>query len=160
MAVKTECVSVQTAVCASCLRTVLQQLSERMSRYLYVSKCFVIYVCCHSEAGLSYDCWSNSIVLLLGNYRLLLRREQVHKVACNHLLTAEIKLQPLQTSETTWCWFAMDYSEDEPAMQNFACRFKVCVVDIKLVYLYMSKYCVCFQCFDAVGCAAGRASGL
>jgi len=61
----------------------------------------------------------------VGNYRLLMRREQVHKVACNHLLSAEIRLQPLQTSETTWCWFAMDYTEDEPAMQNFACRFKV-----------------------------------
>lgn len=69
------------------------------------------------------------MMLLLGNYRLLLRREQVHKVACNHLLTSEIQLQPLQTSETTWCWYAMDHSEDEPAMQNFACRFKVCYDD-------------------------------
>jgi len=74
-------------------------------------------------------------MLLLGNYRLLLRREQVHKVACNHLLTAEIQLQPMQTSETAWCWFAMDYSEDEPAMQNFACRFKVFIY-----YEYRTKY--------------------
>ena len=69
---------------------------------------------------------SQRMILLLGNHRLLMRREQVHKVACNHRLTTDIKLQPLQTSENAWCWFAMDHSEDEPEMQQFACRFKVC----------------------------------
>ena len=58
----------------------------------------------------------------------------MHKVACNHLLTADIQLQQLQTSETAWCWFAMDHSEDEPAMQQFACRFKVCFNITALAY--------------------------
>jgi len=29
-------------------------------------------------------------------YRLLLRREQVHKIAANHAITKEIELKPLQ----------------------------------------------------------------
>jgi len=61
---------------------------------------------------------------IAGRYRLLLRREQVHKVACNHLLTTDMHLQPLQTSETAWCWFAYDYSDEEPRMDKFAVRFK------------------------------------
>jgi len=102
----------------------LLQVVNLMSIYFRVLR--HLLPSCHCEAGLYDDCQSHSMMLLLGNYRLLLRREQVHKVACNHLLTTEVRLQPMQTSETAWCWFAMDYSEDEPAMQNFACRFKVC----------------------------------
>ena len=60
-----------------------------------------------------------------GRFRLLLRREQVLKVACNHYLTADMVLKPLQTSETAWCWYAVDHTENEPKNEQFALRFKV-----------------------------------
>jgi len=49
---------------------------------------------------------------LLGTVRVLLRREQVHKLVCNHLVSAALVLEPLSTSETAWCWNAIDFSED------------------------------------------------
>ena len=59
-------------------------------------------------------------------YRVLLRRDQVYKIACNHLITKEMQLNPLASSETAWCWFAMDYSEGNPkgAVDQLAVRFK------------------------------------
>merc|ERR1711881_755372 len=36
-------------------------------------------------------------------YRVLLRREQIHKIACNHMINASMELKPLPSSETTLC---------------------------------------------------------
>lgn len=49
---------------------------------------------------------------------------QVHKIACNHLITREMALQPLASSETAWCWFAMDYSEgcEDGSLEKLAVR--------------------------------------
>jgi len=57
-------------------------------------------------------------------FRIVLRREQVHKIACNHYLTKEMKLTPMNNSETAVCWFAMDFAEEEPAEEQFAAKFK------------------------------------
>ncbi|XP_076453510.1 LOW QUALITY PROTEIN: E3 SUMO-protein ligase RanBP2-like [Babylonia areolata] len=57
-------------------------------------------------------------------FRVLLRREQVLKVACNHLISASMELRPMSTSETAWCWVASDFSEDESKMEQFAVKFK------------------------------------
>ena len=65
------------------------------------------------------------MILFVGKYRFLLRREQVHKIACNHLLTPEINVTPMQTSETAWCWTAQDYSEGECRVEQLAVKFKV-----------------------------------
>ncbi|KAH3787466.1 hypothetical protein DPMN_165590 [Dreissena polymorpha] len=59
-----------------------------------------------------------------GKYRLLLRREQVHKLACNHHLTSDLVFTIMATSETSWCWTAQDYSENQPRMEQFALKFK------------------------------------
>jgi len=61
-----------------------------------------------------------------GSYRVLLRRDQVHKIACNHLITKEMQLNPLASSETAWCWYAMDYSEGnkDGSVDQLAVRFK------------------------------------
>ena len=58
-------------------------------------------------------------------FRVLLRREQIHKVACNHLIAKEMELKPMYGSETAVCWFAMDYAEDEAKMEHLAVRFKL-----------------------------------
>ncbi|XP_069676446.1 E3 SUMO-protein ligase RanBP2 isoform X2 [Periplaneta americana] len=59
-------------------------------------------------------------------YRLLLRREQVHKVVCNHLVTPDLAVKPLSTSNTAWCWGALNYADgDEPKVEELAVRFKL-----------------------------------
>ncbi|KAK8396428.1 hypothetical protein O3P69_005465 [Scylla paramamosain] len=58
-------------------------------------------------------------------YRLLQRREQVHKLCCNHYLTTQLELHPLQSSETAWCWYAIDFSEKpEGVKEQLAVKFK------------------------------------
>ncbi|XP_067669536.1 RANBP2-like and GRIP domain-containing protein 8 isoform X2 [Haliotis asinina] len=57
-------------------------------------------------------------------YRMLMRRDQVHKVACNHLVAPNMVLSPMATSETAWCWTAQDYAENEAKIEQFALRFK------------------------------------
>jgi len=57
-------------------------------------------------------------------FRVLQRRDQIHKIACNHLISTEMELKPLSSSETALCWYAMDYAEDEAKMEHLAVRFK------------------------------------
>jgi E3 SUMO-protein ligase RanBP2 len=59
-----------------------------------------------------------------GRKRLLMRREQVLKVCCNHVITASLALKPLQTSDRTWTWTAQDFSEGERTQEMFALKFK------------------------------------
>ncbi|CAG2242087.1 NUP358 [Mytilus edulis] len=62
--------------------------------------------------------------LVNSRYRLILRREQVLKLACNQWLTAEISFKPLPTSETSWCWVGQDFSDNEPVIEQLAIKFK------------------------------------
>merc|ERR1712048_1362584 len=62
-----------------------------------------------------------------GITRILLRRDQVHKIAPNHRISKEMELKPLSNSETAWCWYAMDFSEgheETGSMEQLAVRFK------------------------------------
>ncbi|CAL1276110.1 unnamed protein product [Larinioides sclopetarius] len=59
-------------------------------------------------------------------FRVILRRDQVHNVACNHVITKDMSLSPMATSENALCWNALDFSDgpDGEASQ-FAVRFKL-----------------------------------
>ncbi|XP_028175103.1 E3 SUMO-protein ligase RanBP2-like [Ostrinia furnacalis] len=57
-----------------------------------------------------------------GKLRVVMRREQVHKICLNHALTAEIIYKP--KDEKTWLFTANDFSEGELKLQNFCLRFK------------------------------------
>ncbi|XP_013778960.1 E3 SUMO-protein ligase RanBP2-like isoform X2 [Limulus polyphemus] len=57
-------------------------------------------------------------------FRLLLRRQQVHKIACNHYITADMKLKPMPTTENAVCWTAVDFAEEQPVSEFLAVRFK------------------------------------
>merc|ERR1719273_2755080 len=59
-------------------------------------------------------------------YRILLRRDQIHKIACNHYITTEQQLEPMQSSETALTWFAMDFTDDPSGqLEKLAVRFKL-----------------------------------
>ncbi|XP_054168398.1 E3 SUMO-protein ligase RanBP2-like [Oppia nitens] len=57
-------------------------------------------------------------------YRIILRRDQILKIACNHYITADMTLKPMNTSETSMCWYAMDYSDGQPEQHQFAIKLK------------------------------------
>ena len=57
--------------------------------------------------------------------RLLMRRDQVLKICCNHLITKEMTLEPMQGSTKAWTWFTpCDFSEESEKPESFAVRFK------------------------------------
>merc|ERR1712051_388116 len=60
-------------------------------------------------------------------FRVLLRRDQVHKIACNHYISQDQTLEPMQSSETALTWLAIDFSEDEVngITEKLAVRFKL-----------------------------------
>ena len=45
-------------------------------------------------------------------------------MCANHRITDDIKLESLKSSDRTWVWHALDYSEDEPCHEQFAIKFK------------------------------------
>ncbi|XP_056412000.1 ranBP2-like and GRIP domain-containing protein 4 [Hyla sarda] len=57
-------------------------------------------------------------------YRVLMRRDQVLKVCANHMISAEIKLAPLNTSNNALVWAAQDFSDGEGRFEQLAARFK------------------------------------
>lgn len=60
-----------------------------------------------------------------GKVRLLMRREQILKICLNHYLSKELELKPKPNADgKAWIWFAIDFSDNEPEMQQLAIRFK------------------------------------
>lgn len=57
---------------------------------------------------------------------MVLRRDQILKIACNHYITPDMGLNPMSTSETAICWYAIDYTDGTPVEEQFALKFKVC----------------------------------
>jgi len=56
--------------------------------------------------------------------RLVMRREKTLKVCANHLISADMRLQPNIGSDRSWVWkVAADYSEDPPTSETLAIRF-------------------------------------
>ncbi|XP_065584472.1 E3 SUMO-protein ligase RanBP2-like [Artemia franciscana] len=60
-----------------------------------------------------------------GKVRFLMRREQVLKICCNHLITPELELMPMNNSDKAFVWYALDYSEGEMKEEKLALRFKL-----------------------------------
>ncbi|XP_068124393.1 E3 SUMO-protein ligase RanBP2-like isoform X2 [Hyperolius riggenbachi] len=59
-----------------------------------------------------------------GKIRLLMRREQVLKICANHLITTDMKLKPLSSSDRSYVWYAHDYADEKPKPEQLAIRFK------------------------------------
>ncbi|KAG8038783.1 hypothetical protein G9C98_000338 [Cotesia typhae] len=59
-----------------------------------------------------------------GTYRLLLRREQIHKIVCNFSISPELEFQPLTTSDRSLMWVGMNFIEGELVLEQLAVKFK------------------------------------
>lgn len=59
--------------------------------------------------------------------RILMRREQTHKICANHKITAGMQLTvPLQDKETkSFLWIANDFADEKLQMEKFLVRFKL-----------------------------------
>ncbi|KIY73797.1 hypothetical protein CYLTODRAFT_416824 [Cylindrobasidium torrendii FP15055 ss-10] len=56
--------------------------------------------------------------------RLVMRRDKTLKVCANHLISADMKLQPNIGSDRSWVWkVAADYAEQPPSAETLAIRF-------------------------------------
>ncbi|VUZ47137.1 unnamed protein product [Hymenolepis diminuta] len=63
--------------------------------------------------------------------RLVMRREQVHKVCCNHWITPGMTIKPMEGSKavvTPWVWWAVDFSHEDAGPEGrremLSVRFK------------------------------------
>ncbi|KAF9057409.1 RanBP1 domain-containing protein [Panaeolus papilionaceus] len=56
--------------------------------------------------------------------RLVMRRDKTLKVCANHVISAEMRLQPNIGSDRSWVWkVAADYAESPPTSETLAIRF-------------------------------------
>ncbi|KAF8803823.1 hypothetical protein BYT27DRAFT_7259815 [Phlegmacium glaucopus] len=56
--------------------------------------------------------------------RLVMRRDKTLKVCANHVISADMRLQPNIGSDRSWVWkVAADYSEQPPTSETLAIRF-------------------------------------
>ena len=60
-----------------------------------------------------------------GKHRLLMRRDQIKKLCCNHFITPDISLKPFERSANSWMWYTnADFSEEEHRPETLVVRFK------------------------------------
>lgn len=57
-------------------------------------------------------------------YRLLMRREQIHKLVLNQAITPDFVIDPMKTSSNSFLWAALNHAEGEPVVEKLAARFK------------------------------------
>lgn len=57
-------------------------------------------------------------------YRLLLRREQIHKLVLNHGVSHDFVMNPMNSSGNAFCWSCMNYAEGAGTAEQLAVRFK------------------------------------
>lgn len=61
-----------------------------------------------------------------GKVRVLMRREHILKICCNHYITSEMELVPLTGSNTSWTWTTLsDFSDEEAKVEKLCIRFKL-----------------------------------
>ncbi|CAH1962372.1 unnamed protein product [Acanthoscelides obtectus] len=60
-----------------------------------------------------------------GKIRILMRREQVHKICANHFITKDMQLQPMPNNDRVYIWAAHDYADETMVLEKFCVRFKL-----------------------------------
>lgn len=61
---------------------------------------------------------------LSGKVRILMRRDQVHKICANHFVTEEMNLTPMIKNDKAYVWAAHDFADEVFAVETFCVKFK------------------------------------
>lgn len=56
--------------------------------------------------------------------RLLMRRDQVHKICANHLITSDMEITMMKNSDRALLWVANDFAEEVVRVEKFCMKFK------------------------------------
>lgn len=56
--------------------------------------------------------------------RILMRREQVHKICANHFITEDMLLTPMVNNDRAYIWAAHDFADEAVVLEKFCVRFK------------------------------------
>jgi E3 SUMO-protein ligase RanBP2 len=59
-----------------------------------------------------------------GKVRLLMRREQVHKICANHMLRSDMELSMMPNNDRAYVWVANDFADEELKIEKLCIRFK------------------------------------
>lgn len=59
-----------------------------------------------------------------GKVRVLMRREQVHKICANHIITAEMEIKQMMNEAKAYFWVANDFADETVVLEKFCIRFK------------------------------------
>ncbi|CAH4036250.1 unnamed protein product [Pieris brassicae] len=59
-----------------------------------------------------------------GKVRVLMRREQVHKICANHIIVPEMEIKPMKNEAKAYFWVANDFAEESLILEKFCIRFK------------------------------------
>ena len=61
----------------------------------------------------------------IGKARVLMRRDQILKICCNHFITREMTLTPMLGTNKAWTWFTLcDFADETEKAEKLAVRFK------------------------------------
>lgn len=56
--------------------------------------------------------------------RVLMRREQIHKICANHVILPEMEIKPMKNETKAYFWVANDFAEETVILEKFCVRFK------------------------------------
>lgn len=59
-----------------------------------------------------------------GKVRILMRRDQVHKICANHFLTKDMIISPMINNDKAYIWAAQDFADEQLTLEKFCVRFK------------------------------------
>ena len=67
-----------------------------------------------------------------GKYRIIMRRDVIKKLCCNHYITPEMTIVKNQSNEKTMNWYTLaDFSDEVQRPEQFAARFKTVEIAIE-----------------------------
>lgn len=69
---------------------------------------------------------------ITGKVRVLMRREQIHKVCANHTISSEMEIKPMMNETKAYFWVAHDFADENMVLEKFCIRFKT--ADIALEF--------------------------
>ena len=90
-----------------------------------------------------------------GKIRVLMRRDQILKICCNHYITGDMELTPLANSNTSWTWVTLsDFSDEEAKVEKLCIRFKL----LETAQIFKTVFTKCIEQMKEVVATTNKGS--